>query len=113
MGNTNTPNIVLSENAAKKVNDLVSDQANATKLRISVEGGGCSGFQYKYDFVDVVNQEDLVLQKNGAIVLIDPVSADLLKNSTIDFVETLGSAEFSITNPNSTSRCGCGNSFSI
>lgn len=103
--------ISLSDNAASRINELMRDEASATMLRISVEGGGCSGFKYKYDLVDQQKSDDLVLQKNGATVLIDEISADFMKDAVIDFVETLGSAEFAIKNPNAKSGCGCGNSF--
>lgn len=107
---TNNINITLSENAITKIAKLLSETSGANFLRISVEGGGCSGFQYKYDFVSKKNPDDLVLNET---LVIDPISVDLMNNSVIDYVETLGSAEFSIKNPNSTSRCGCGNSFSV
>jgi iron-sulfur cluster insertion protein len=109
MDNINTYNIQVSDNAASKIKELANDQ----KLRISVNGGGCSGFKYQYDFVEVSNSDDIILEKEGATVLIDSISAEFLKDAVIDYVETLGSAEFLIKNPNSTSRCGCGNSFSI
>ncbi len=111
MNNINTT-ITVSDNAASKINELTSKESLNKKLRISVNAGGCSGFQYQYDFVQNNNSDDLVLEKNGAIILIDSISAEFMKNSTIDYIETLGSAEFLIKNPNATSKCGCGNSFS-
>ena len=113
MNNINDTNITLSDNAASKINELVSKEFEHKKLRISVNGGGCSGFQYQYDFVQDVNSDDIVLEKNGATVLIDTMSAEFMKDAVIDYVETLGSAEFLIKNPNTSSKCGCGNSFSI
>ena len=113
MNNINDTNIGLSDNAASKINELASKEPVNKKLRISVNGGGCSGFQYKYDFVQNANTDDLVLEKNGAMVLIDNLSTTFMKDAIIDYVETLGSAEFVIKNPNASSKCGCGNSFSI
>ncbi|MEI6187013.1 MAG: iron-sulfur cluster insertion protein ErpA [Alphaproteobacteria bacterium] len=112
MDNTNTTSITLSDNAASKINELTSKESLNKKLRISVNAGGCSGFQYQYDFVQDTNSDDIVLEKNGATVLIDNMSAEFMKNAVIDYIETLGSAEFLIKNPNASSKCGCGNSFS-
>jgi iron-sulfur cluster insertion protein len=112
MNNNINTTITVSDNAASKINELTSKESLNNKLRISVNAGGCSGYQYQYDFVQNSNSDDLILEKNGAIILIDSISAELMKNSTIDYVETLGSAEFLIKNPNATSKCGCGNSFS-
>lgn len=104
--------ISLTDNAANKIAELTKSEQKSY-LRISVEGGGCSGFQYKYEFIINPDENDLLIPKEGALVAIDPISADLMKDSVIDYVETLGSAEFNIKNPNSVSRCGCGNSFSV
>ena len=82
-------------------------------LRVSVEGGGCSGFQYRFDLVAASDAEDVVIEKAGARVLIDPVSLQYLAGSQIDFVDDLIGASFKITNPNATASCGCGTSFSI
>lgn len=103
-------NINITDSAKEKVIQLLKETEGASFLRISVIGGGCAGFQYKYDFVTNKADDDLILADK---VLIDPVSSDLMDNATIDYVETLGSAEFTIKNPNSTSRCGCGNSFAM
>ena len=107
----NDYNISLSDKAAARIVKIADGVSN--KLRISVKGGGCSGFQYQYDFVADSSSEDIILKKNGATILIDPISAEFMKNAEIDYIETLGSAEFVIKNPNSASKCGCGNSFSI
>ena len=108
----NNNNISLSDNAVSKIKELVTTES-FKKLRISVDGGGCSGFQYKYDFVMSENPGDIILERDGVIVLIDTISAEFMKNAVIDYIETLGSSEFLIKNPNATSKCGCGNSFSI
>lgn len=104
--------ISLTDSAAIKIKELSQDEMKSY-LRISIEGGGCSGFQYKYEFVPNHDASDLLITNQEATVVIDPVSADLMKDSVIDYIETLGSSEFSIKNPNSVSRCGCGNSFSV
>jgi iron-sulfur cluster assembly accessory protein len=82
-------------------------------LRVSVEGGGCSGFQYKFDLVGAPEADDLVIEKAGARVLVDPVSLGFLAGSQIDFVDDLIGASFKINNPQATASCGCGTSFSI
>ena len=82
-------------------------------LRVAVEGGGCSGFQYQFDLVEAVNDDDLKVERDGATALVDVVSMALLKGSEIDFVDELAGAEFKIRNPNAKSSCGCGVSFSI
>jgi len=110
----NKHNITLSDSAAERIGYLSSqDDDRGKKLRISVIGGGCSGFQYKYDFVDTSEKDDIIIEKGGATVLIDEISADIIKNSQINYVQTLGFEHFEIKNPNAASRCGCGNSFSI
>ena len=110
-----TETVILSDNAAKRIATLIrEEEVKDTKFRVSVLGGGCSGFQYRFDFDTTgVAEGDTVIEKDGAVVVIDDTSLPLLAGSVIDFVETLGSAGFEIKNPNSTSRCGCGNSFSL
>lgn len=83
------------------------------KLRVSVNSGGCSGFQYDYLFTDLINEADIVIKDGTSIVVIDPISVQFLDNATIDYKETLGFAQFEITNPKAQSKCGCGNSFSV
>lgn len=110
----NITEITISDSAAARIKEISSEgEEKGKKLRISVEGGGCAGFQYKYDFITDVNKEDLVLNKDGATVIIDPTSADFMKGAIIDFVQTLGFSSFEIRNKANSSRCGCGNSFSI
>jgi iron-sulfur cluster assembly accessory protein len=105
----------LTPNAAKRITFLAAKQPKpGAMLRISVDGGGCSGFQYRYDFpVWEKEADDLMLEQEGATILIDPISLPFMKDATIDFVETLGSAIFEIKNPQSTANCGCGNSFAV
>ena len=106
--------VTLSENAAKRISYLLSKEGSTdTKLRISVSGGGCSGFKYNYDFVTEKASDDLVLERSGAIVLIDSASAEFMKGCVVDYIETLGNASFEIKNPNAVSKCGCGNSFAL
>jgi iron-sulfur cluster assembly accessory protein len=105
--------VVLTENAARRIIKLAADEANAKLFRVSVEGGGCSGFQYKFDLVGEPENGDLVIERAGARMLIDPVSLDYLKGSEIDFVDDLMGASFRVRNPNAQSSCGCGTSFSL
>jgi len=105
--------ITLSDNAAKRIAFLLSKENDNTKLRVAVDGGGCSGFQYKFDFVEQEEEGDLILEKGGAKVLIDDVSVGMMDDAVIDYVETLGAAHFEIKNPLAASSCGCGNSFSV
>lgn len=101
----------VTEQAVKRVTFLLEDEPVGSRLRITVLGGGCSGFQYKYVFDTTQGDDDLLLA--GGAVIIDEMSLSLIEGSTLDYVEDLGSAGFEIRNPNATARCGCGNSFSI
>ncbi len=105
----------LSEGACKRIAFLIKKRNDPqVKLRISIEGGGCSGFQYRYNFVyEDIGSDDLYIEKDGAKVLIDKVSLELVKGSMLDFKEDLNGAYFQIKNPIAASGCGCGNSFSI
>ena len=105
--------ITLSESAARRISEIVADEPRNKLLRVSVEGGGCSGFQYKFDLVAETAPDDLVIERNGAKVLIDPVSIMYMAGSEIDFVDDLIGSSFKINNPNATAGCGCGTSFSI
>jgi iron-sulfur cluster insertion protein len=105
--------ITVSDRAARRIAEIVAGEPTAPMLRVSVEGGGCSGFQYKFDLVADRAEDDLVFEKAGARVLVDPVSLGLLNGSEIDFVEDLMGATFRVKNPNATASCGCGTSFSI
>ena len=106
--------IVLTENAARRI-AILRDQEEAENafLRITVSGGGCSGFQYGFTFDEQRNADDFVFERNGVAVVVDDVSLGLLNGAQIDFVEDLMGASFQINNPNAASSCGCGNSFSI
>ncbi|WP_299376208.1 iron-sulfur cluster insertion protein ErpA [uncultured Kiloniella sp.] len=109
-----TPYISLSSSAAKRVAFLAEQEGKPDlMLRITVSGGGCSGFQYGFSFDSSVNEDDKTFQKDGTKAVIDDMSLDLLNGSEIDFVEDLMGASFRITNPNATASCGCGTSFAI
>jgi iron-sulfur cluster assembly accessory protein len=103
----------VTDRAARRIAEIVASEPATPMLRVSVEGGGCSGFQYRFDLVAASDAEDVVIEKAGARVLIDPVSLQYLAGSQIDFVDDLIGASFKITNPNATASCGCGTSFSI
>ena len=105
--------VVFTDNAANKVKDLIAEEGNAElKLRVFVSGGGCSGFQYGFTFDEVCNEDDTILEKSGVTLLIDPMSYQYLVGAEIDYSEGLEGAQFVIKNPNATSTCGCGSSFS-
>lgn len=106
-------NITVSESAAKRIAKIINADPDKTALRVSVEGGGCSGFSYKYDLVNEQNDDDLVIEKLGAKVFIDSISVPYLDGSEIDFVDDLMGQSFQIRNPNATASCGCGTSFAI
>jgi iron-sulfur cluster insertion protein len=106
--------VSVSDSAARRIAHLMAkESAPDLFLRVSVLGGGCSGFQYSFNFDDARAEDDTVIEKNGAKVVIDSTSLDLLKGSEIDFVEDMVGSAFAIRNPNATSSCGCGNSFSV
>jgi iron-sulfur cluster assembly accessory protein len=105
-------NISLSPSAAAQINQIMKAQG-AEYLRVSVVGGGCSGFSYKFDLVNEADADDMRIEKDGATVLVDPMSVDFLNDSVIDYVDELIGASFQIRNPNATAACGCGTSFSI
>jgi iron-sulfur cluster assembly accessory protein len=107
-----TANISLSESAAHQIKQIMQAE-KSEYLRVSVEGGGCSGFSYKYDLTDSAEDDDLRIERDGATVLVDPMSVEFLTGSVIDYVDELIGASFQIKNPNATAACGCGTSFSI
>ncbi|MFN3609722.1 MAG: iron-sulfur cluster insertion protein ErpA [Hyphomonas sp.] len=113
MTETIAPDVTLTASAAKRINAILAKQDGAAYLRVSVEGGGCSGFSYKFDFAPAVNADDLVIERDGAKVLIDEMSLEFLQGSEIDFSTELIGAAFKIKNPNATAACGCGTSFSV
>ena len=105
--------LVFTDGAAGKVRQLIEEEGNSElKLRVFVTGGGCSGFQYGFTFDEVKNEDDTVMEKNGVMLLIDPMSYQYLAGAEIDYTEGLEGAQFVIKNPNATSTCGCGSSFS-
>lgn len=105
--------MTLTQTAADRIKAILAEQPDAKLLRISVDGGGCSGFSYKFDLDDEVNADDLVIERDGAKVAIDEMSLELLRGSEIDFSTELIGAAFRINNPNATAACGCGTSFSV
>jgi len=105
--------LIFTDSAAAKVADLVAEEGNPDlKLRVFVQGGGCSGFQYGFTFDEVINEDDTQMTKNGVTLLIDAMSLQYLGGAEIDYKEDLQGAQFVIKNPNATTTCGCGSSFS-
>lgn len=107
------PAITLSPSAAARVAAIAAKQAKPAILRLSVEGGGCSGFQYQFGLADAPEPDDVIAQTDGVSLVVDPVSLDLVAGCVVDFVESLGGAAFKVENPNATAGCGCGSSFAI
>jgi len=105
--------ISMSERAARRIGEILRGEPQGAMLRVSVEGGGCSGFQYKFDIERHRADDDVVLERNGAIVLVDPVSLQYMEGAEIDFVDDLIGASFKVNNPVASASCGCGTSFSI
>ncbi|MBX7491702.1 iron-sulfur cluster insertion protein ErpA [Qipengyuania sp. 1NDW9] len=105
--------LTLTDAAAKRVAAIAEKQAKPAILRLSVEGGGCSGFQYKFDLAEAAESDDMVSETDGVRLVVDPVSLDLVAGSKVDFVESLGGAAFRVENPNAAAGCGCGSSFGI
>jgi len=108
-----TTAVSISERAARRIGEILRKEGDGAMLRISVEGGGCSGFQYKFDVERDRAEDDLVIEKDQAVVLVDPASVPFLAGSEVDFVDDLVGASFRVNNPNATASCGCGTSFSI
>lgn len=108
-----TQTLTLTASAAEKVGSIAAKQGKPAILRLSVEGGGCSGFQYKFDLADSPEEGDSVSETGGVKLVVDPVSLDLVAGSTVDYVESLGGAAFRVENPNASAGCGCGSSFGI
>ena len=106
--------LIFTDSAADKVKQLVDEEGNPElKLRVFVQGGGCSGFQYGFTFDEVTNEDDTQMTKNGVTLLIDAMSLQYLGGAEIDYKEDLQGAQFVIKNPNATTTCGCGSSFSV
>lgn len=108
-----TTDVTLSERAARRIARILSAEPSGTALRISVSGGGCSGFQYSFDLDTNRADDDIIVERDGAVVLIDPVSLPFMGGSEIDFTDDLIGQAFQVKNPNATATCGCGTSFSI
>ncbi|HJY19102.1 MAG TPA: iron-sulfur cluster insertion protein ErpA [Xanthobacteraceae bacterium] len=106
-------NVVVTERAARKIGEILGREPAGTMLRVSVEGGGCSGFQYKFDTEKSRADDDVVIEKGSATVLIDPVSLNYMAGSEIDFVDDLIGSSFKVNNPKATASCGCGTSFAL
>lgn len=105
--------LTLTPSAAARVAAIAAKQAKPAILRLSVEGGGCSGFQYKFDLADGPEADDSVSETDGVSLVVDPISLDLVAGSKVDFVESLGGAAFKVENPQAAAGCGCGSSFGI
>ena len=105
--------VTISESAARRIGEILKSEPEGAMLRVSVEGGGCSGFQYKFDIERDRATDDLVITQDGATVLIDSVSMQFLAGSEIDFVDDLIGASFKVNNPKAKTSCGCGTSFSL
>lgn len=107
------PPITLSPSAARRLHAISAGEGRPLMLRVAVDGGGCSGFQYRFDLVETAEPDDLRIERDGAAAVVDVVSLALLKGSEIDFADELVGAEFRVKNPNAKSSCGCGVSFSL
>ena len=110
---TLAPDIALTSAAAKRVAWIAERQNKPAILRLSVEGGGCSGFQYKFGLADAAEPGDTIAETDGVRLLVDDMSLDLVRGCAVDFVDNLGGAHFTVDNPNAASGCGCGTSFSV
>lgn len=113
MEQTATTDITLTPSAATRVAAIAAKQGKPAVLRLSVEGGGCSGFQYRFGLADAPEDGDTIAVQDGVSLVVDEMSLDLVRGSAVDFVESLGGSAFQVTNPNAASGCGCGSSFSI
>lgn len=105
--------VTISDRAARRIAQILKAESHPVALRLAVTGGGCSGFQYNFTLDDTQVEEDLVIEKDGAKVLIDPISLDFLAGAEIDFTDDLIGQAFTVNNPNATASCGCGTSFSV
>ncbi|MBA2933447.1 iron-sulfur cluster insertion protein ErpA [Sphingomonas sp. CGMCC 1.13654] len=110
---SDAPDIELSPSAAKRVATIAAKQGKAAMLRLSVDGGGCAGFQYVFGLADAVGEDDITAVRDGVTLVVDSVSLDLVRGAMVDYVESLGGAAFKVENPRAASGCGCGSSFSI
>lgn len=108
-----SPDIALTPSAAKRVAFIATKTGKPAILRLAIDGGGCAGFQYKFELADSPAEDDLVATCDGVTLVVDPMSLDLVRGGAVDYVESLGGAAFRVTNPNAASGCGCGSSFSV
>jgi len=108
-----TQPLTLTPSAANRIGWIAGRQNKPAILRLSVEGGGCSGFQYKFDLAEAAEADDAVSETDGVKLVVDPVSLDLVAGCTVDFVDSLGGSAFKVDNPNAAAGCGCGSSFGI
>jgi len=107
------PEISLTESAAKIIAAIAARKHQPAILRLAVDGGGCAGFTYSFDLAEAADAEDTIAEQDGVKLVVDPASLELVRGSSVDFVEDLGGASFKVTNPNAQSGCGCGSSFSV
>ena len=105
--------IILTQSAAARVATIAARQGKPAILRLAVEGGGCSGFQYRFGLAEAIESDDVAVEQDGVKLVVDTVSLDLVRGSAVDYVEELGGSAFKVTNPNAASGCGCGSSFSV
>ena len=105
--------MTVSSRAARRISEILKAEPAPVMLRLAVTGGGCSGFQYNFTLDDSRQDDDLAIERDGAIVLVDPMSLEFLKGAELDYVDDLIGAAFKVVNPNATSSCGCGTSFSV
>ena len=105
--------VSLTQSAADRVATIATKLGKPAILRLAVDGGGCSGFQYRFGLADMVKSDDIVTAHGDVRLVVDPMSLDLIEGSAVDYVESLGGAAFKVTNPNAASGCGCGSSFSV
>ncbi|MGQ3674058.1 iron-sulfur cluster insertion protein ErpA [Xanthobacter sp. TB0139] len=108
-----TTDFSVTDAAARRISQIMKKEAEGSFLRLSVEGGGCSGFSYKYDVTTQQNDDDLIIEKNGAKVVVDAISLELVRGSELDYVSSLMGSAFQVRNPQATASCGCGTSFSV
>ena len=109
----NDKSITLSDRAAHRINEIISAQADKNALRLSVEGGGCTGFQYQFNLIDSSNEDDIIIEKNGAKLAIDSISMMYIQGSEVDYSDDLIGSSFRVNNPNAVAACGCGVSFTV
>lgn len=108
-----SPALTLSPSAAQRVALIARKQGKPAMLRLSVEGGGCSGFQYKFELAEAAETDDLVVETDGVQLVVDPMSLEFIEGCAVDYVESLGGAAFRVENPNAAASCGCGSSFAV